>query len=211
MVLTGTSQSTIWTLTLRGTPRQQESAPVIVHPGQMRTGVPQILLTGPPRSGKTTLVSKLSAELAARNVTVGGILTQEIRDAGERVGFSVSEIGGPSALIANVKLEEGPMVGRYHVDVAAFERLALPALERAARQCHVTIVDELGQMELFSSSFIASINKLLAQDIRLVATIHARRHPVTDAIKRRPGIEVLEVCHANSGQILADLTARFSV
>lgn len=102
------------------------------------------------------------------------------------------------------------MVGRYHVDVTAFERLALPALERAARQCQVMIVDELGQMELFSGPFIASFNQLLAQDIPLAATIHMRHHPVTDAIKRKPGVEVLEISYANSGQILTDLTARFS-
>lgn len=176
----------------------------------MRTAVPQILLTGPPRSGKTTLVNKLLAELAARNVTVGGILTQEIREAGERVGFSVSEVGGSSALIAHVGLADGPMVGRYHVDVGAFERIALPALERAARQCSVAIIDELGQMELFSGPFVESFNQILAKDIPLVATIHARHHPVTDAIKRRPGIELVEVCHANAGQILTDLTARLS-
>lgn len=173
-------------------------------------GAAQAASTGPPRSGKTTLVSRLSAELAAQNVSVGGILTQEVREAGERVGFCVSDIGGPSALIAHVGLTDGPMVGRYHVDVMAFDRLALPALERAAQQCHVAIVDELGQMELLSGPFIESINRLLAQDIPLVATIHARHHPVTDAMKSRPGIELLEVSHANAGQILADLTSRFS-
>jgi nucleoside-triphosphatase len=171
---------------------------------------PRVLLTCPPRSGKTTLASKLAAELAARDVTVDGILTQEIREAGERVGFCLSETGGPSTLIAHVRLGDGPMVGRYHVDVVAFKRLALPALDRAARRCRVAIIDELGQMELFSDPFIKSFNQLLAQDIPLVATIHARHHPVTDSIKPRPGIELLEVCQANADKLLTDLTVRLA-
>ena len=116
----------------------------------MLTAVPRILLTGPPRAGKTTLVRRLAGELAASGVPVGGFLTQEIREDGDRVGFSVEEIGGPRALLAHMALPEGPTVGRYRVDVAAFEGLALPAIQRAAQRGGVVIIDELGQMELFS-------------------------------------------------------------
>jgi nucleoside-triphosphatase len=110
--------------------------------------VPRILLTGPPRAGKTTLVSRLAGELAAGGFAVGGFLTREIREDGERVGFSVEEIGGRRALLAHVGFPEGPMVARYRVDVAAFEGLAVPAIERAAQRGGVVIIDELGQMEL---------------------------------------------------------------
>lgn len=109
----------------------------------MLTAVPRILLTGPPRAGKTTLVSRLAGELAASGVPVGGFLTQEIREDGDRVGFSVEEIGGPRAPLAHVALSEGPTVGRYRVDVAAFESLALPAIQRAAQRGGVVIIDEL--------------------------------------------------------------------
>jgi len=70
------------------------------------------------------------------------------------------------------------MVGRYHVDVAAFEGLALPAVQRAALRGGVAIIDELGQMELFLSAFISSFNRLLDLAVPLVATVHARQHPV---------------------------------
>jgi nucleoside-triphosphatase THEP1 len=100
----------------------------------MHTAVPQILLTGPPRSGKTTLICRLVHELSTRGVQVGGFVTREIRAEGERVGFTVAEIGGPRALLAHVALTEGPKVSRYRVDVAAFEGLALPAIGRATRQ-----------------------------------------------------------------------------
>ncbi len=171
------------------------------------SGVPRILLTGPPRAGKTTLVSRLASELAARGVAVGGFLTHEIRQDGERVGFAVEEIGGPRALLAHVALPEGPAVGRYRVDVAAFEQLALPAIQRAVQRAGVVIIDELGQMELFSSSFVGSFNRLLDEDVPLAATIHARPHPVTDAIKQRPGIDLFEVQPDRADELLARLTS----
>ena len=183
---------------------------VLVHPWLMLTALPRILLTGPPRAGKTTLVSRLADELTARGVAVGGFLTREMREGDIRVGFIAEEIGGPRALLAHMSLHEGPMVGRYHVDVAAFEGLALPAIQRAVQRSGVVIIDELGQMELFSPAFIGSVNRLLDQPVPLVATIHARQHPVTDAIKQRPDTELLEVQPGRADELLAHLTSRLS-
>lgn len=183
---------------------------VLVHPWVMLTAVPRILLTGPPRAGKTTLVSRLADELTGYGVAAGGFLTREMREDGNRVGFTAEEIGGPSALLAHVSLHEGPMVGRYHVDVAAFEGLALPAIRRAVQRGGVVIIDELGQMELFSPAFIDSVTRLLHQPVPLVATIHARQHPVTDAIKQRPNTELLEVHPGHADELLAYLTSRLS-
>jgi nucleoside-triphosphatase len=176
----------------------------------MLTTVPRMLLTGPPRAGKTTLAGRLADELPAVGVAVGGFLTREIRDDGERVGFTVEEIGGSSALLAHVALPVGPVVGRYHVDVAAFEGLALPAVQRATRRGGVVIIDELGQMELFSSAFISSFNRLLDQAVPLVATVHARQHPVTDAIKQRSDVELLEVQPGHADRLLTYMIARLS-
>jgi len=174
----------------------------------MLTAVPRLLLTGPPRAGKTTLAGRLADELPAAGVAVGGFLTREIREHGERVGFTVEEIGGSSALLAHVALLEGPVVGRYRVDVAAFDGLALPAIQRAARRGGVVIVDELGQMELFSPAFIDSFNQLLGQAVPLVATIHARPHPVTDVIKQRSDIELLEVRSGHANELLTYVISR---
>jgi nucleoside-triphosphatase len=176
----------------------------------MMTAVPRILLTGPPRAGKTTLASRLAHELTARGVAIGGFLTHEMREGGHRVGFTVEEIGGPRVLLAHVSLPDGPTVGRYRVDIAAFERLALPAIQRAIQRGGVVIIDELGRMELLSPTFIASFNGLLEQPVPLVATVHAHQHPVTDAIKQRPDIELLEVDPHHADELLAHLASRLT-
>jgi nucleoside-triphosphatase THEP1 len=87
---------------------------------------------------------------------------------------------------------------------------SLPAIQRALQRGSVVIIDELGQMELLSQVFIGSFNERLEQPVPLVATVHARQHPVTDAIKQRHGIELLEVDPRRADELLARLASRFS-
>jgi nucleoside-triphosphatase len=166
------------------------------------------LLTGAPRAGKTTLVSRIVRELQASGIVVVGFTTREIRDQGERVGFRVEAIGGDSTVMAHVAFAEGPRVGRYRVDIPAFERIALPALEQAIRAGGAAVIDELGQMELYSSAFVEAVQGLVALDVPVVATVHARMHPVTDALKQRPDIELLAVTPVAHEELLARVIAR---
>jgi nucleoside-triphosphatase len=78
------------------------------------------------------------------------------------------------------------------VDLAAFERVALPAL-RAPRTGGVVVVDELGKMELASAAFCEAVAELLGRDVAVVATVHLGHHRFTDALKRRPDVQVIRV------------------
>ncbi len=167
----------------------------------------RILLTGAPQAGKTTLVRRIVAGLATSGIAVGGFITGELREQGRRVGFLVEAIGGGSAVLAHVARSEGPVVGRYHVDVPAFERGALPALDRAARECDVVVIDEIGQMELYSDAFVHAVRRIFELDVALVATVQARAHPVTDDLKRRPGVKLLMMTRDARDAMLAQVTA----
>ena len=92
--------------------------------GRRRPAVPRIMLTGAPGAGKTTLVCRIAAELQASGLAVAGFTSRELRERSGRVGFQVGAIGGGSAVMAHVGFTEGPRVGRYRVDVPAFERIA---------------------------------------------------------------------------------------
>ena len=174
----------------------------------MTREVPRILLTGAPQAGKTTLVCRLARELQATGVAVQGFTTSELREQGHRVGFLVQAIGGESAIMAHVARNDGPQVGRYRVDIPAFERVALPALERAHECRCVAVIDEIGQMELYSGAFVQSVQWLFEQDVPLVATVHAKAHPVTDELKRRRGVVLLTVTRDAHEEVLTQVTAR---
>jgi nucleoside-triphosphatase len=122
------------------------------------------------------------------------------------VGFRIETFAGDRDVLAHVDLTGPPRVGKYGVDLEAFERLALPALE--APPDVVTIVDELGKMELASARFRDAVTGLLDRDAPLVATVHAFRHPFTDELKRRPGVELVRLTRANRDDLPDALAAR---
>jgi nucleoside-triphosphatase len=158
-------------------------------------GTPRLLLEGRPGIGKTTVTRRLLKLLQKAGVPVAGFTTGELRIGGRREGFVVEAVSGAREVLAHVDLPGPPRVGRYGVDLAALERVALPAL-REPGAGGVVVVDELGRMELASAAFCETVVELLGRDVAVVATVHHARHQLTDALKRRPDIRVVRVTEA---------------
>ena len=156
--------------------------------------VKNFLLTGRPGVGKTTVVEEVVRLLPGE---VGGFLTGEIRERGTRQGFSVTSIEGQSAVMAHVDFRSSVRVGKYGVDVSAFERIALPALRDAVQRKRIMVIDEIGKMELASPKFCEAVRAALSSGKFVVATIMQHRHPIADEIKARPDVEVIEITIQN--------------
>ncbi|HET9257133.1 MAG TPA: nucleoside-triphosphatase [Pseudonocardiaceae bacterium] len=170
----------------------------------------RLLLEGPPKVGKTTVVEQLVKLLAGAGVPVGGFVTREVVGSdGRRIGFKVHDLAGPEAWIAHQDFDTGIRVGRFGVDKVAFEQVALVALQRAARlardQDGVAIIDEIARMELTSADFTQSIETIFARPAAVVATVHVSEHPVTDALKRRSDIELITVTEVNRDDLPSQL------
>ena len=166
---------------------------------------PRTLLEGRPGVGKTTVLQGCVVNLRASGVAVAGFTTGELRKRGRRVGFAVERVGGERGVLAHVDLPGPPRVGRYGVDLARFERIALPALEAPAE---VVVLDELGKMELASPAFRDAITRLFDGDRAVVATVHAFRHPFTDDLKRRPDVVPVRVTEGSRDTLPSDLAGR---
>ncbi|MGH3823500.1 MAG: nucleoside-triphosphatase [Pseudonocardiaceae bacterium] len=61
--------------------------------------------------------------LQERGAVVSGFVTDEMRERDRRVGFVVRDIAGPEAILAHQDFQTGVQVGRFGVDVVAFERV----------------------------------------------------------------------------------------
>jgi nucleoside-triphosphatase len=164
-----------------------------------------VLITGAPGSGKTTLIRSVVAELPGR---AGGFFTEEIREGEARVGFRVSALDGRTGILAHVRTVQGPRVGRYRVDVASFEAVGVDALEAATRESDLVVVDEIGKMELCSPRFISALEAALQSPKPILGTILQASHPWTDALKRRPAVDLYRLTGRNREHLKDALLAR---
>lgn len=138
---------------------------------------------------------------------VKGFTTEELREGRTRVGFAVEATGGDRAVLAHVDLPGPPRVGRYGVDLDAFERIALPTLAEI-REGEVVVIDELGKMELASAPFRKAVMDLFGAPVDVVATVHVFRNALSDALKRRRGVEVVHVTRSIRDELPARLASR---
>jgi nucleoside-triphosphatase len=169
----------------------------------------RILIEGRPGSGKTTVARRLVDLLQHARVPVTGFVTEEMRERGQRVGFSLQTFDGRRTVLASVGLPGPPRVGKYGVDLRAFETLALPALTTTGED--MVVIDELGKMELESSRFRQAVETLFETSVPLVATVHLHPHPFTDALKHRADVDLVRVTAKNRDALPQDLAARLGV
>ncbi|NQX65981.1 hypothetical protein HQN90_07565 [Paenibacillus alba] len=87
---------------------------------------PCFLLTGKPRVGKSTSIKRIIQQIGPEYF--GGFYTEEIRNSTNRTGFNCITLHGETVCMASVYSESSVRVGRYGVDIVAFENIALNAL-----------------------------------------------------------------------------------
>ncbi|KAK4758835.1 hypothetical protein SAY87_020136 [Trapa incisa] len=166
-----------------------------------------LLVTGSPGVGKTTLITRVFESLRASNpnLKVRGFYTREIREEGERVGFAVVTLDGrtgplASSTISTTESFRWPRVGKYRVDVASFESVALPSLQ-VKEDVDLFIIDEVGKMELYSSAFFPAVLKILQSNIPLLATIPIPKHghdiPGVARMRNYPGATIFTLNTGN--------------
>jgi nucleoside-triphosphatase len=157
-----------------------------------------ILLTGKPGLGKTTAIKKIIEELDSKNVS--GVWSQEIREKGKRVGFSIETLSGKRGILAHINRSTGPRVSKYHVNIADIDSIMVPEIVSARLSGHIIIIDEIAKMELFSQRFVDEVLRCLDTH-RVIGTIQERRHPVLDGIRARDDVYLIELTLGNRDQV----------
>ena len=163
---------------------------------------PVYLLTGKPGMGKTSLIKQAVTELEGR---AGGFYTEEIRSQGTRLGFKLVTLDGHEAILAHTDFNKRFQVGKYGVDVDSLDRVGVSALRKAAEQCDLVVVDEIGKMELFSADFREAVLEIIGGGKRVLGTIMLHANPWADAIKRQPQVILVTVTRASYQQVLEGL------
>jgi len=163
----------------------------------------RIFLTGNPGCGKTTIIRRVCDILVSKGTKPGGMISEEIRKGGVRVGFSLEDlITHEIGVLARVDDRDGPRVGKYHVNLQDLQHVGAVAIRRAMAEADVVFVDELGPMELHSMPFILAVERALECPKHFVGTIHNRAtHQLVTAIRSDPAHHIIDVTLDNREQM----------
>jgi nucleoside-triphosphatase len=164
-----------------------------------------ILITGRPGVGKTTLILKV---VDLFSLDVEGFYTQEVRNKGRRIGFELCTFGGRRGILADVRSRSPFRVGKYGVDLKPLEELGVTAIKRGLLGSNLIVVDEIGRMELYSAPFRDAILEALDADVKLLASIGPQPIPFLDRIRARADCETLEVTEENRDSIADEVLSR---
>jgi len=167
----------------------------------------RILLTGPPRCGKTTVVQKVVALFTGK---AAGFYTREVRQAGRRQGFEIVTLDGKTALLSHVDFPGPLRVGKYGVNQEDFHRVALPALEFTPG-IDLMVVDEIGKMECLSRLFIAALDRLWAAPVPLLATVAEKGGGYIRQVHEKPDKTLVTVTSANRDELPMKILALLRV
>ena len=164
-----------------------------------------LLLTGSPGCGKTTVLERVAEHLG--DLRLAGFLTLELREHGQRVGFEAVGLGGRRVILAHVRFRSLVSVGRYGVEPDRLVPLIEEELDRPPGTVDAFLIDEIGKMECHCPQFTEAVCRLLEGPVPLVASIALRGGGFIAEVKNRPDVQVVEVTQGNRhtlpGQIVA--------
>jgi nucleoside-triphosphatase len=167
-----------------------------------------LLLTGRPGIGKTTVVERVVASLPAGSAS--GFFTRELRERGVRHGFAIETLDGETAVLASTRFRGGPRVGRYRVDVAALDRIGVPTIARRAG-IHLVVVDEIGKMECLSARFREAVRQALDASTSVLATVAESGGGFIAEVRRRPDVTLLVLSPAERDTLPARLVGMLGI
>lgn len=167
-----------------------------------------LLITGLPGVGKTTLIKKLSEALNSYHPV--GFYTEEIREEGERKGFELMSLEGERGLLSHKEVRSPYQVGQYKVDVKGFEDFlgSVPFFNPSTR---LIIIDEIGKMECLSSRFQEILKEILDSEKWVIATIALKGTGLIAEVKERQDVKLFEITKKNRESLFSEILTEVDI
>jgi len=165
--------------------------------------VGNLLITGLPGIGKTTLIQRTLEQFPS--LEIGGFYTTEISNNGSRLGFTIHDVRGKNGILAHVRNNSSERVGPYGVDVEEIDKIAVASLKAAMGKTDLLVIDEIGTMELCSQAFRKIVLQALDSSTPVLGTLQRSSNPFLERIKSRPDLRILSVTERNRESMKREL------
>ncbi|MFX1324537.1 MAG: nucleoside-triphosphatase [Promethearchaeota archaeon] len=172
----------------------------------------KILITGPPRCGKSTLIKRLIAYCMDRHIHVDGFLTPEVRRRGIRIGFDIELIDSKERMkLARIGGNyTGYRLGKYDVFIKELEEIISKLENTDLNKIDILFIDEIGKMELFSRKFAKFISETFNMDLSIIAAIGERlNHPIKKEIISKTDLLLIALSRNRQNEIFHKITSLF--
>ncbi|MEA2104442.1 MAG: NTPase [Candidatus Cloacimonadota bacterium] len=161
-----------------------------------------ILITGFPNIGKTTLMQKVREKLTCK---IGGFITYEKFVKGTRTGFYIEDFSGNRMTMADINLDSPYQFAQYGVSIDAFEKIGIPALYEAQKNADIILIDEIGTMESFSDEFCTLLIEVFNTPKPLLATIKKKDSVLTSTLKNREDVLLFNLTTENRNLLVGKI------
>ena len=146
-----------------------------------------IFIYGRPGSGKTTLFNEIVNDIKKfkPNLIIYGFITKEIREKGDRVGFSIENFKKEKGILAHIDFKNGPTVGKYGVNLKDLENVGIKTLVESLSNYKIDLIaiDEIGKMEMCHPDFLKTVNRIINSSKTLLATVSYKNTDIIKSLK----------------------------
>jgi len=135
------------------------------------------------------LIEKVVQEIS-RPAT--GFFTQELREKGKRVGFSITTLDGKTGVLAHQSLRSKFRVGKYGVNLEDLDQIAVPSMLPSIPG-QIVVIDEIGKMECFSRLFKETLLRVLSSETQVIGSIAIKGGHFIQSIKKREDVSLISI------------------
>lgn len=155
----------------------------------------KILLTGRPRSGKTTLIQD---QLTKFPLPLGGFAVQRLTWKGETWAFRLLDLS-QEAYASHWETTQEPediaicmaSLGKWQGIAPVFDSKGRRALESCWGRKVLVVMDELGIFERNAAAFQSSVLETLDRDLPVLGVLKDKANPFLDKVRQHPAVTLL--------------------